>query len=174
MLLAERAGFESGHLGREEPSIDANGREADGEGDLEESEEVPSRPPQPKAEGSDAATLAAIKAALDEGRFERAVALLDVLRRTGGVGQVIALEGRCELFARALLGPTAPRPRVRRSPLSGFRSLQNAIVRAVTAGAFDVANVLAAQLEDRRASAHAGKRVPARCQGPRNAAEARR
>jgi hypothetical protein len=44
--------------------------------------------------GSDAATVAAIKAALDEGRFERAGALLDVLRRTSGAGEIIALEGR--------------------------------------------------------------------------------
>ena len=39
-----------------------------------------SRSTEPKPESGDAATIAAIKVALDEGRYERAAALLDVLR----------------------------------------------------------------------------------------------
>jgi hypothetical protein len=72
----------------------ANVSEGRRRGKQVEPPEDSSQPPQPKAAGSDAATVAAIKAALDEGRFERAAALLDVLRRTDGAGQVIALEGR--------------------------------------------------------------------------------
>lgn len=91
MLLAERAGFESDKIGREEPPRDANVAEL--EGPIEPFDGA-SQPPQPKTAGSDAATIAAIKAALDEGRFERAAALLDMLRRTDGAGQVVALECR--------------------------------------------------------------------------------
>ena len=53
---------------------------------------TPSRPPQPKPAESNPAIVAAIKAALDEGRYERAAALLDVLRRTEAFGSVVPIQ----------------------------------------------------------------------------------
>jgi len=52
---------------------------------------TPSRPPQPKPKESNVAIVAAIKAALEEGRHERAEALLEVLRRTEVTGSVVPL-----------------------------------------------------------------------------------
>jgi hypothetical protein len=51
----------------------------------------PSRLPLPKPDESNAAIVAAIKAALDERRYERAAALLEVFRRTDTRDPVVAL-----------------------------------------------------------------------------------
>jgi hypothetical protein len=53
--------------------------------------EGPSSPLQPKPEESNATIVAAIKAALDEGRHERAAALHELLRRTDRGGRVVVL-----------------------------------------------------------------------------------
>jgi hypothetical protein len=57
-------------------------------------QEGPSSLAQPEPEGSDCATVLAIKAALDEGRYERAAALLDVMRRTDPAVRLVSNQPR--------------------------------------------------------------------------------
>ena len=85
---AERAGFESDKLRREGSSRVAKGTHGQA---VQANRGDPSRPPQPKPQESNEAVVAAIKVALDEGRHERAAALLEVLRRTEGSGRVVPL-----------------------------------------------------------------------------------
>jgi hypothetical protein len=84
----ERAGFESDKKRRHGSSRVAKGTQGQAR---HATQGGPSRPPQPKPNESHAAIVAAIKAALDEGRHERAAALLDVLRRTEVFGRVVPL-----------------------------------------------------------------------------------
>jgi hypothetical protein len=81
--LAERAGFESDKKRPLGSSRVAKGTQCQARQGTRGS---PSRPPQPKPEESKAVIVAAIKAALDEGRHERAAALFEVL--TGTVERV--------------------------------------------------------------------------------------
>ena len=87
---AERAGFESDNMGRLGASRVAKSPQKQAG---QATQEGPSRPPQPKPGESNAAIVAAIKVALDEGRHERAAALLEVLRRTEVSVRVVPL--RC-------------------------------------------------------------------------------
>jgi hypothetical protein len=77
--LAERAGFESDKKGRVGHSRVAKGPQRQAP---QETPGSPLRSPQPKPEESNTAIVAAIKAALDEGRNERAAALFEVLACT--------------------------------------------------------------------------------------------
>jgi hypothetical protein len=87
-LSAERAGFESVEKGRLGSSRVAKGTQSGGG---LATQEGPSGLPPPEPEDSDRATVLAIKAALDEGRYERAAALLDVLRLNEPSGRVVLI-----------------------------------------------------------------------------------